>query len=85
MLRQHDLFPGNLWNELQAMTKCTQEVKNQCFLDKAIEAFLNHGDHEPLEKLLEVMNDERNNMKVKNLGAEIKQKLHLIKSTVIRN
>ena len=79
MLREHKLFAGNLWNEVQAMN--TRRAKNQRFLGKAIEPPLENSDLEPLKILLKVMTDDENsNIHVKKLGNEIKQELGWIES-----
>lgn len=52
--------------------------KESTFLGKATEPSLDDSDYEPLEKLLKVMDDKRNdNPHLKKLGTEIKTKIDL--------
>ena len=75
LLRERNLFPGDLYEELQ--TEKTTARKAALFLDKAIQPFLDIGDFEPLNKLLTVMSDETylKNDALKQLATNMKLEL----------
>ena len=75
LLRERNLFPGDLYEDLQ--TEKTTARKAVLFLDKAIQPFLDINDFEPLNKLLTVMSDETylKNDALKQLAANMKLEL----------
>ena len=75
LLRERNLFPGDLYEELQ--TEKTTARKATLFLDKAIQPFLDINDFETLNKLLTVMSDETylKNDALKQLAANMKLEL----------
>ena len=76
LLRTHSLFPGDLWEQVQAKT--TTAEKTAWFLDKAIEPSLYIDKFEPLYTLLTVMSDKvyLKNHLLKELAVEIEQELN---------
>lgn len=75
LLREQNLLPGDLKEEVNAMH--TRARKAEWFLDKAIESPLQVGNCEPFNSLLTVMSDEKynNNDTLKHLATAIKQAL----------
>ena len=75
LLRKHDLFPGNLQEQVQA--KITKAEKTTWFLDHAIEPALVVDVIKPLHKLLTVMSDDEyvKSDLLKDLAAKIQQQL----------
>ena len=76
LLRQKDLLPSYLEEEVQA--ESTRTNKTKLFLDKIIYHSIVNGDTEPLNNLLTVMNDETyiSSDTLKQLATKIKQQLN---------
>ena len=83
LLRERNLFPGDLYEDLQ--TEKTTARKAVLFLDKAIQPFLDINDFEPLNKLLTVMSDETylKNDALKLLAANMKLELDKLKPFIL--
>ena len=85
LLREKNLLPGNLNDEIQA--EKTSADKATLFLDKAIDRAIGISEFEPLNKLLTVMSDEVHlkNGSLKQLAYEIKQRLDKESSLIPMN
>ena len=86
LLREKNLLPGNLYDELQ-LAERTKAQKATLFLDKVIDPAIGIGEFEPLNKLLTVMSDEEylNDPQLKQLANNIKQKLDKESSLIAMN
>ena len=75
LLREQNLFPANLKEQVQA--RPTKARKTVLFLEKAIERSLYIDDSQPLHKLLTVMSNENdyNSPHLKRLATKMKQEL----------
>ena len=85
LLREKNLLPGNLNDEIQA--EKTSADKAALFLDKVIDRAIGIGEFEPLNKLLTVMSDEVHlkNGSLKQLANEVKQRLDKESSLIPMN
>ena len=86
LLREKNLLPGNLNDELQ-LAERTKAQKATLFLDKVIDRAIGIGEFEPLNKLLTVMSDEVHlkNGSLKQLANEVKQRLDKESSLIPMN
>ena len=86
LLRQQNLLPGNLNDQVQLAEK-TSTQKAVLFLDKVVNASIDIGEFEPLNKLLMVMSDEvyLKNDSLKQLANKIKEELDKESSLVPTN
>ena len=76
LLRQKNLLPGNLNDQVQLAEK-TSAQKAALFLDKVVDPSIDIGEFEPLIKLLTVMSDDvylKNDL-LKQLANKIKEEL----------
>ena len=85
LLREKNLLPGDLNDELQA--ERTKAQKAALFLDKVIDRAIGIGEFESLNKLLTVMSDEEylKDPILKQLANEIKQELDEESSLIAMN
>ena len=85
LLREKNLLPGNLYDEIDA--EKTSADKAELFLNKVIDRAIGTDELEPLNKLLTVMSDEKylNDLQLKQLANEIKQKLDNESSLIAMN
>ena len=86
LLREENLLPGNLNDQVQLAEK-TSAQKAALFLDKVVESSIDIGEFEPLNKLLTIMSDDvyLKNDSLKQLANKIKEKLDKESSLIPMN
>ena len=86
LLREENLLPGNLNDQVQLAEK-TSAQKAALFLDKVVESSIDIGEFEPLNKLLTIMSDDvyLTNDSLKQLANKIKEKLDKESSLIPMN
>ena len=85
LLREKNLLPGNLNDEVNAEKTSTQ--KAALFLDKVVDPAIHIGELEPLIKLLTAMSDEtyQKNDTLKQLADKMKEVLDKESSLITTN
>ena len=86
LLREENLLPGNLNDQVQLAEK-TSAQKTALFLDKVVESSIDIGEFEPLNKLLTIMNDDvyLKSDSLKQLANKIKEELDKESSLIPMN
>ena len=88
LLRQQNLLPGNLIDQLQVqLAEKTSAQRAALFLDKVVNTSIDIGEFEPLNKLLMVMSNEvylKNNL-MKQLANKMKEELDKESSLIPTN